>query len=466
MGNADLGFNEKGRNASVRERQNYLLMGKSAKIYILNFKDSDMKKNTILETTFSKYKILGQIGQGGSGTVFKVEDEDSNVFALKIISPTEANTEKAKRFKNEINFCSKTTHPNIVKIVDTGFYFDKEAKCQFYIMPQYGGTLRNLIKESIQPENILRIFSKVLDGVEAAHLQGIFHRDLKPENILVNQNEVVIADFGIARFRKEQLLTLIDTKPNTRLANFFYAAPEQKIQGANVDHRADIFALGLILNEMFTKNIPYGEGYKKIKEISSQHSYLDDLVAEMIHQSLERRPNSIEEIKLQLKTRENEFISLQRIDKLKNEVVPIGKLSDELTFSPVELNGIDFDHQNFIFELNQTVNEDWIRIYKNIGDRGWGLNGAYPDQMIISQHIIYVNCTGENMQLISSSQLVTDKVKQYINTSNVSYKEFLAKKRQNEERLLVENQKMKEKQIHEKIQQEEKRLEILANIKI
>jgi serine/threonine protein kinase len=350
-----------------------------------------MKKNTVFETAFNKYKKGKQIGQGGSGTVFSVKDEDSVEYALKLLSPNDISTEKAKRFKNEINFCSNSNHPNIVKILDTGFYIDKEIKCPFYVMCLYEKTLREVIKTGIQHENILTMFSKILNGVEAAHLQEHWHRDLKPENILLNSNQdqIVIADFGIAHFNKETLLTLIETQPNARMANFNYAAPEQKKREAKVDHRADIFALGLILNEMFTGEIPYGEGYKKVVDVASQYSYFDDLVALMIHQSPDKRPNSIEEIKIQIKSRENDFISLQRIDKLKNEVVPIGKLGDESTFNPIELVNVDVDTEKelFILELNKNPNFKWIKLFRSIRDND-SLYYAFPEQVNIDRNKI------------------------------------------------------------------------------
>jgi serine/threonine-protein kinase len=84
---------------------------------------------------------------------------------------------------------------------------------------------------------------------------------LKPENLLVSaQNRIVVADFGIAHFREEHMLTAIETRATERLANYRYSAPKQRTPGATVDERADIFALGYILNEMFTTDVPHGAG--------------------------------------------------------------------------------------------------------------------------------------------------------------------------------------------------------------
>ena len=91
------------------------------------------------------------------------------------------------------------------------------------------------------------MFSKILDGVEAAHLRQIFHRDLKPENIPINpaSGELVVADFGVAHFEEDDLIDSVQTKVGERLGNFEYAAPEQRRPGQVVDHRADIYSLGL-----------------------------------------------------------------------------------------------------------------------------------------------------------------------------------------------------------------------------
>ena len=166
-------------------------------------------------------------------------------------------------------------------------------------MPFYDSSLRKLISAGLKPEDIIRLFIQLLDGVEAAHLQDIVHRDLKPENILYKtaDAQLALADFGIARFTEDELYTAVETKAQDRLANFQYAAPEQRVRGRNVDYRADIYAMGLILNEMFTHEIPQGTGYKTISSISPEYSYLDEVVEKMIRQNPDERFNSIEEVK-------------------------------------------------------------------------------------------------------------------------------------------------------------------------
>ena len=139
----------------------------------------------------------------------------------------------------------------------------------------------------------------MLDGVEAAPLQGVVHRDLKPENILTDSvtGAIAIADFGVAHFTEDLLVTLVETSPAQRLANFLYAAPEQRAPGLDVGTPADIYSIGLLVNELFTGVVPHGTDYKEIAEISREHGYLDPLVEMMLRQAPNDRPQAIAEIK-------------------------------------------------------------------------------------------------------------------------------------------------------------------------
>jgi serine/threonine protein kinase len=110
------------------------------------------------------------------------------------------------------------------------------------------------------------------------------HRDLKPENVLCNgaSGDLVVADFGVAEFTGELLYTLVETADDKRLANFVYAAPEQKIRGSTIGYGADIFSLGLILNELFTKVVPHGTGHTTIGSVVSNFAFLDPIVSRML----------------------------------------------------------------------------------------------------------------------------------------------------------------------------------------
>lgn len=149
------------------------------------------------------------------------------------------------------------------------------------------------------------------------------HRDLKPENVLHDMaaDVLLIADFGIARFEEDELFTAVETAAHDRLATFLYAAPEQRMRGANVDRTADIYALGLILNEMFTGQVPLGTDYTAIANVAPEYVYLDEIAAAMLRQTPERRPCSIDEIKNQLQAAKGEFVVRQRLSQIDQTVI-------------------------------------------------------------------------------------------------------------------------------------------------
>lgn len=234
----------------------------------------------------------------GSGTVYEARNSAGERVALKCLKPQVA-TSRRKRFKDEIRFCERIQHPNIVAVIDNGAATIGKETVSFYVMPYYSMTLRSLIEQGIAPDAGLRLFSLTLNGVEAAHLSDVHHRDLKPENILYDEGSenLVVPDFGAAEFLEDELYTIVDTKPNERIGNFQHAAPEQRSRGGKVDHRSDIYALGLILNEMYTGEVPAGSDYRLIASVSAQRGYLDGLVDMMRRQFADGRPNSIADVK-------------------------------------------------------------------------------------------------------------------------------------------------------------------------
>jgi serine/threonine protein kinase len=189
-----------------------------------------MKKGTILKTAFEQYEVLEQVGQVGCGTVYKCKSEEK-IFAVKLVNKNKGR-EKIKRFRNELNFCQKNNGKNVISVCDYGYYSENSEEYLFYAMPFYSQNLRNLMKNSISSERIIKIFFDICAGLSAAHKAGCVHRDLKPENILINNNvEAIIGDFGIAHFEDDCKVTTIETVATSKLANFAYHAPEQLNDG-------------------------------------------------------------------------------------------------------------------------------------------------------------------------------------------------------------------------------------------
>lgn len=256
-----------------------------------------MKASDTVHTTFFSYKIIEQIGEGGSGYVSKVERiEDGIFFALKILKEENIASDKFKRFKNEYGFMSSHMCPYLMQTIDAGKTTDEKY---FYIMPFATKTLRTVIKENnLSGAERNDIALKLLEGVLFLHKNGVTHRDLKPENILFVKDDIpLIADLGIAHFEYDNLVGDSITKTDDRLANFQYAAPEQRINGSTYHQRIDIYALGLIINELFTGKYSLGLGRKKVADLFPEYGYWDNILDRMMQSDTNKRFNTIKDIK-------------------------------------------------------------------------------------------------------------------------------------------------------------------------
>jgi serine/threonine-protein kinase len=203
-----------------------------------------------------RYDILGVLGAGGMGVVYKARDlELDDVVALKMLKPGAlADPEQLDRLKSEIRLARKITHPNVLRTFDFG-----EIDGRPFISMEYvrGMTLRYLIRQAgrIPYSAALRIARQLASGLAAAHEVGVLHRDIKPENlILESSGNAKLMDFGIARpiQRAESGLT----QPGMFVGTPAYSAPEQ-IAGMAVDERADVYASGVLLCEMFCGKVPF-----------------------------------------------------------------------------------------------------------------------------------------------------------------------------------------------------------------
>lgn len=323
------------------------------------------KQREILETTFSQYELVEIVGQGGTGRVWRAKDSSGADVAVKILNPDCANSQRRKRFQNEIIFCSKYEHANVVRVVDHGVYTGGKISTPFYVMPLYQGSLRDALAGSSDLQPRLRYFDQVLSGVDAAHLLGVTHRDLKPENILYDKNKqvVLVADFGIAHFTDEELYTAVETRNNDKVGNFLYAAPEQRARGQAVGKPADIYALGLMLNEIFTGHVPQGAGYRTVGDVASEYVWIDEIVSEMIQQDPARRPASIDVIKLQFISRRQDYVARQRLSEIKNTVVPAGEEDDPLIADPPRVIDRDYQRGYLTLILSRPINPQWQQAF-------------------------------------------------------------------------------------------------------
>ncbi|MFQ5923608.1 MAG: ABC transporter substrate-binding protein, partial [Anaerolineales bacterium] len=205
--------------------------------------------------SIGRYHILEQLGEGGMATVYKAFDTRlEREVALKIILPTRQQSPKfLKRFEREAKALAQLSHPNIVNIHDYG-----EHEGLPYLVMEYtpAGTLKDRLGEAMASSEAARLLAPVARALEYAHAQKIIHRDVKPSNILITRSgEPMLSDFGIAKvLEAEETWDLTGT--GVGIGTPEYMAPEQGM-GKPVDHRADIYALGIVLYEMVTGRKPF-----------------------------------------------------------------------------------------------------------------------------------------------------------------------------------------------------------------
>jgi serine/threonine protein kinase len=213
----------------------------------------------VLGRHFPQLEILTLLGQGGMGAVYKARQSKlDRLVAVKILPPEVARDPAfAERFTREAQSLARLNHPHIVTVYDFG-----DVDGLYYFTMEYvdGRNLRDLLQASaLSPAQTLTIVPQLCDALEYAHDDGLVHRDIKPENILLDKKgRVKIADFGLARLVGLTPTYLTLTGTHEVMGTLLYMAPEQMKQTHSVDHRADIYSLGVVLYEMLTGELPLG----------------------------------------------------------------------------------------------------------------------------------------------------------------------------------------------------------------
>lgn len=247
---------------------------------------------------FPQLQILEYVGGGGMGRVFKARQAAlDRMVALKVLPPELSRDPAfAERFVREGRALARLQHPNIVTIYDFG---QTEKFC--YLIMEYvdGVNLRQAMRSGLPPREALAIVPKICEALQYAHDQGVLHRDIKPENILLDtRGQIKIADFGVAKLGGEiQQVTL--TVSGSALGTPHYMAPEQIEHPQEVDHRADIYSLGVVFYEMLTGGLPIGR-FPAPSEKSGTDPRLDQVVFRTLEKERERRYQSAGEVKSQV----------------------------------------------------------------------------------------------------------------------------------------------------------------------
>jgi tRNA A-37 threonylcarbamoyl transferase component Bud32 len=249
-----------------------------------------------LAAHFPQLEILELLGMGGMGMVYKARQPRlDRIVALKILPVESAQHPSfAERFGREAKALAKLNHPGIVDVYD----FGQTGQYYYFVMEYVDGmNLRSLLSnQTVTPRQALELVVQICTALQYAHDEGVVHRDIKPENILLNKKgQVKIADFGLAK--------LLGTAPDTALTmsqaamgTLNYMAPEQRQNAQGVDHRADIYSLGVVFYEMLTGEVPMGRFDPPSKKVQVDVR-LDEVVLRALEREPARRYQQVSEVK-------------------------------------------------------------------------------------------------------------------------------------------------------------------------
>ena len=280
---------------------------------------------------FPQLEILGLLGRGGMGIVYQAKQKHlDRVVALKILPPEISRDRSfAERFAREARSLARLNHPNIVSIFDSG-----ESDGLFYFIMEFvdGTNLRQSLQaKQISPREALGIVPVICDALQYAHDMGIVHRDIKPENVLLDKKgRLKIADFGLAKLINPTTPDVTLTQTGLMMGTPKYMAPEQIDRPAEVDHRADIYSLGVVFYEMLTGELPLGRF-----ALPSQRVQIDVRLDEVVLRTLEQKPER----------------RYQHASEVKTEVETIAGVLDKLPLHLRQAMGYEYKSKTKLFGL-------------------------------------------------------------------------------------------------------------------
>ncbi|MBM4195456.1 MAG: serine/threonine protein kinase, partial [Gemmatimonadetes bacterium] len=218
---------------------------------------SEAVLNRLRSALGAHYQVERELGEGGAATVYLARDlKHQRNVAIKVFKPELAETLGAERFTREIRTAANLHHPHILTVLDSGI----ADGLLYYVMPfAEGESLRaRITREGGLPiADVIRVLREVADALAAAHAAGVVHRDIKPDNVLLAGRHALVADFGVAKAVSESTGRNSITTVGVALGTPAYMAPEQAAADPHVDHRADVYALGVMGYEMLTGEPPF-----------------------------------------------------------------------------------------------------------------------------------------------------------------------------------------------------------------
>lgn len=242
-----------------------------------------------------EYHFDSLIGQGGMGAVYRGQQTKlERSVAIKILHRQHGTDYSyPERFRREAQALAQMNHPNIVSVYDFGVVGDY----LYYVMEYIEGTdLHHLLaQKAVNQARALEIMPALCDALSYAHAKGLVHRDIKPANVLIaSDGRVKLADFGLAK-RLDRPTTML-TLSNMAMGTPDYAAPEQYDTHAMVDHRADIYALGVVFYQMLTGSVPRG-AWQPPSALAGNDPRLDSVIVRALLPDRSQRYNSASEFK-------------------------------------------------------------------------------------------------------------------------------------------------------------------------
>jgi serine/threonine protein kinase len=274
-----------------------------------------------LDEYFPQLEILELLGQGGMGAVYKARQPGlDRLVALKIL-PLQAGTDPgfAERFNREARALAKLSHPNIVAVYD----FGQTHGLHYFVMEYVDGpNLRQIERANkLSTREALQIIPQICEALQFAHDEGVVHRDVKPENVLLDKKgRVKIADFGLAKILGREPKDLRLTGARDVVGTPHYMAPEQVEHPQEVDHRADIYSLGVVFYEMLTGELPLGKFAPPSQKVQVDVR-LDEVVLHTLEKEPSRRYQHASEVKTDVET-----IAKSEVQRPKSEAVRPGPM--------------------------------------------------------------------------------------------------------------------------------------------
>jgi serine/threonine protein kinase len=255
-----------------------------------------------LAVLFPEFEMVSLIGRGGMGAVYKAIQTDlERTVAIKLLPPeTAKDGEFLERFRREAATLARLDHPGIVRLFD----FGQRDDFAYFVMEFVDGVdlAQRLATGPMSPEEVMQVAGQLCDALQHSHERGVVHRDIKPANVLIAANGTVkLADFGLARLVQPEPGDPGLTPTRVWLGTPRYMAPEQMGGSKKLDHRVDVYALGVVIYEMLTARLPVGHFDPPSEKVPALTPRIDAVVLRALHAEPERRFATMSEVKEHLR---------------------------------------------------------------------------------------------------------------------------------------------------------------------